>query len=324
MKIKVGVIGAGSMGRNHIRNYLALNNIYEFVGFYDASPECAKAVSNQFNIKSYDDIEELLKEVDAVSVVVPSSLHKEIGLMVAENKVHAIIEKPLALNVDDCEELTKAFNKNKLILSVGHIERFNPTIIELLKKIKDEEIISIEAKRCGPFDPRISDTNVIMDLMIHDLDLVLSKINKSPVKDLKALGVHAKSNNRIDYINATIQHENGIISSLIASRVTQIKVRTIKIHTSEAYYVADLLNKTIEINKNVILKESENKLTQQVMCEKYYINGEEPLKLELMEFYNAIKDGKSRVPGEDATFAVLYANKIEEDASNFLSIANRG
>ena len=116
--IKVGVIGAGSMGKNHIRNYLELNNLFEFVGFYDASEENAKKTEELFNIKSFKTIEELLDNVDAVSVVVPSSLHKEIGLIVASKKVHALIEKPLALNKEDCEILSRAFKENNLVLSV--------------------------------------------------------------------------------------------------------------------------------------------------------------------------------------------------------------
>lgn len=319
--IKVGVIGAGSMGRNHIRNYLELNDIYDFVGFFDASKENAKIVEDKFNVKSFETIEELLNEVDAVSVVVPSSLHKKIGLQICETgNVHALIEKPLALTKEDCEELTEAFKKKNLILSVGHIERFNPVIIELEKRLKGEKIIAIEARRCSPYDSRISDTNVIMDLMIHDLDLVLHKLNNSGVKDLKALGVHAKSNNRIDFINAVIQHNDGVISSLIASRITQTKIRTIEVHTESSFYVADLLNKTIQVYRQAVLTENGEKLIQENVCEKEVISGIEPLRCELIEFAKAIKDGKSRVSGDDASNAVFYASRIEEEAKNFLSI----
>lgn len=318
--IKVGVIGAGSMGKNHIRNYLELNNLFEFVGFYDASEENAKKTEELFNIKSFKTIEELLDNVDAVSVVVPSSLHKEIGLIVASKKVHALIEKPLALNKEDCEILSKAFKENNLVLTVGHIERFSPPMIELFERIKDEKIIAVEAKRCGPYDSRISDTNVIMDLMIHDIDLICSKINKSKIKEIKSIGVHAFSNNRIDYISAVCGHENGVVSNLIASRVTQIKIRTIKIHTTTSYYIVDLLNKTLEVHKNSIIKSAGDKVTIQNECEKVSLSTHEPLRFELMEFASSIKDGQPRVSSEDATYAVELANLIEEDAKNYLSV----
>jgi predicted dehydrogenase len=321
--IKVGVIGVGSMGKNYIRNYLELNNLYDLIGFYDIDKKCAKEVSKKYNVKSFDSLDKLLNSVDAVSVVVPSSLHKKIGIQVAEKKVHALMEKPITLNVEDSKELIAAFKKNNLVLNVAHIERFNPVVVELLNRLKNEKVISIEARRYGPYDPRISDTNVIMDLMIHDLDLVLHKINTSGLKRIEAMGVHAKSNNKIDYCTAIIQHQDGVISTVVASRITQTKIRTINVHTENSYYIADLLNRNLEVYQKAVLKESGDKLIQQLHYEKESINNIEPLKAELIKFYEDINNGKSSVTGEDAMDAVKIANLIEKKACDFISV-NQG
>ncbi len=324
--IKIGVIGTGSMGKNHVRNIADLKNIFEFVGIYDENKERAVEMANTYDIKSFNKLEDLLKSVQAVVVAVPSSLHKKIGLKIAKYGIHALIEKPLALTEKDCKSLTTAFDEKKLILAIGHIERFNPAIVELKKRLENQTIYAIEAKRCGPYDPRISDTNVILDLMIHDLDIVLNVLNKKPVLQINAIGLHAKSNNRIDYINSVIQQENGTVCSFVASRVTEGKIRTIDVHTSDEYYEADLLNKSLIVSRKVTIaegKQNSNNVSQILETEKISLNVIEPLRTELIEFYNAINDGESRVNGVDATLAVKYANEIEKKAKSFKTILDK-
>lgn len=173
-RLKFGVIGVGHMGQNHVRNVADESRYFDLVGIYDNNFEHAKRIAAQFHTEAYGDLDELLENVDAVSVVVPSSLHLEIGLKVAEHGVHALIEKPLALTSGDAAVLMEAFANKNLKLQVGHIERFNPVMTELDKILERNKVFFVEAHRYGPFSGsgRITDASVVEDLMIHDVDLV--------------------------------------------------------------------------------------------------------------------------------------------------------
>ena len=166
-RLKVGVIGTGKMGRNHVRNYAEEIGHFELIGVYDANFQQALKVARQYNTKAYEDLSELLGQVEAVSVVVPSSLHREVGTLVAEHNVHALIEKPLALTSEDARYLTDLFESKNLKLQVGHIERFNPVISELDKILDKKTVFYIEVHRYSPFSGsgRITDTSVVEDLM---------------------------------------------------------------------------------------------------------------------------------------------------------------
>lgn len=171
--LKVGVIGIGHMGRNHVRVFLEEKR-FDFVGIYDIDSKTANAVAEKYNVRAFKSIEELLENVAAVTVAVPSSLHRDVALKIAEYGVHALVEKPLAITSEDAEIIVKTFRKNNLKLAAGHIERFNPVFRELQKLVKNEDIFFIEANRYSPFSGsgRITDTSVVEDLMIHDVDLV--------------------------------------------------------------------------------------------------------------------------------------------------------
>ena len=312
--IKIGVIGAGHMGRNHIRCLSELKNTFELVGFSDKIEQNIKFIEENYQIKHFTQIEELLKNVEAVVVAAPSSLHKEIGMMVAKNKVHALIEKPIALSEEDGNLLCQEFKKNNVKLMVGHIERYNPVVTELKKVIQNEEIISIEARRCSPFDPRISDTNVIYDLMIHDIDIIFNYLNPIEIEEIVSKAVNVMSNNRADYVQAIAQHKNGTISSLIASRVTEDKIRTIDIHTKKSFIRADLLNRKLTVSKKVTFDlntEKEPAYKQEKVEVKMIIPNIEPLRAEHLEFARAILENEKPLTcGEDANKAVSIAEEI--------------
>jgi predicted dehydrogenase len=211
-------------------------------------------------------------------------------------------------------------------LSVGHVERYNPAIIEMKKVLKDEHIIVIDVKRYSPFDPRISDTNVIFDLMIHDLDIVLNYLQPDPIGSLHANAVIVKSEKFSDYVQVSIQHKKGAISTICASRVTENKARTIDIHTKQAFIQADLLNKTLQVTRKTSFTLDVGytpTYKQENIVEKIILPNVEPLKAELIEFANAINENRDTLTnGKDATNALHYAeliNRLTKNSSYLIS-----
>ena len=171
-KIAIGVIGTGNMGRNHVRVLQSMQQDYEFIGIYDADERRAATIADVYDTVAFTQLDALLERVDAVSIAVPSFLHKEIALQAAAAGCHVMLEKPIALNVKDAQAIIQACQQAGVLLMVGHVERFNPAIMELMKVIENEEIISLDFKRMSPYDPRIGDANVVQDLMIHDIDIL--------------------------------------------------------------------------------------------------------------------------------------------------------
>ena len=319
--LKIGVIGVGNMGRNHVRNILELPQYYEFVGCYDESEDNVNVAKERFGVTFFDDVQELLKKTDAISIAVPSSLHLEYGLLAAKHKNHALIEKPLALSTEDANILCEAFSKTEKTLMVGHIERFNPVVSVMKDILKNEQqIIVIEARRCGPFNPRISDTNVVFDLMIHDIDIVLNYLYPDPVASVQASAVIAKSKTHSDYVQAMFQHESGVISTIQASRITEDKIRAIDIHTTGSLIRGDLLNQTLFIFRKTNLSPysaHSSMYTQENVIEKVVLPITEPLKRELIEFAEAIRDGREALTnGKDATQALYFAERVQELTEN--------
>ncbi|MCL2827568.1 MAG: Gfo/Idh/MocA family oxidoreductase [Oscillospiraceae bacterium] len=321
--IKIGVVGVGSMGRNHVRNILELSGYYELVGCYDESEASREIIREKFSATCFESVEQLLKETDAVVLAVPSSLHREYGLLAAHYKQHALIEKPIALSEEDGTLLCETFASAGKTLMVGHVERFNPAVIEMKKILESERndrIIAIEAKRCSPFDPRIGDTNVIFDLMIHDLDIVLNYLQPDPVNTLYANALIVKSKSYSDYVQAVVQHRQGAISTISASRVTENKIRTIDIHTEHAFIQADLLNKTLQVTRKTsfVLDVGYTPMyKQESIVEKVMLPNVEPLKAELIEFAEAINEKREALTsGKSATKAVHYAETIHRLTEN--------
>ena len=223
--LRIGVIGTGHMGRNHVRN-LAEERRFNLVGIYDKNTEQAEKAAERYAVKVFDDLDNLLDEVEAVIVAVPSSLHKEIGLKVAKHGVHALIEKPLALNSEDAGIIADTFKKNHVKLAVGHIERFNPVVRELDKLVKGERVFCVEARRYSPFSGsgRISDTSVIEDLMIHDVDLVCHILGDARITGLSGIGEKVKTE-QIDFATCLLNFTGGGHAVVSASRVSQNKER---------------------------------------------------------------------------------------------------
>lgn len=294
-KLKIGVIGTGHMGRNHVRNIVEERAYFDFVGIYDQNRDQAIKIAQQYDVKIFPTAESLLEQVEAVVIAVPSSLHKEIGLLAATHNVHALIEKPLSTTTAGAKELADAFERNNLKLAVGHIERFNPVMLELEKILDSSKIVYIEVHRYSPFSGsgRITDTSVVEDLMIHDVDLVCKLMSPFKVTDIRGNGERIRSN-RTDFATCMLNFGENAHAVINASRVSQSKERSISIHTEDSFIYADLLSRALTITKNtniVVDGSNDNTYMQDGLVQRIFVPSKEPLKSELLAFFNSVKNG---------------------------------
>lgn len=317
--LRIGVIGTGHMGRNHVRN-LVEERRFHLVGIFDKNMEQAEKVAERYSVKAFDNLDSLLSKVDAVVIAVPSSMHREIGIMAARHKVHALIEKPLALNSEDAKIIADEFEKNQVKLAVGHIERFNPVVRELVKLVKGEKIINVEARRYSPFSGsgRIEDTSVIEDLMIHDVDLVCHILKNSGVTVALGIGEKIKTD-QIDFATCVLKLAQGGHAVVSASRVSQNKERVICIHAAGSCIYADLLNKTLKISKNTDLTidvKDDSFYKQDGIVQKIFVPNQEPLRTELIAFYDAIvNDVPVAVDGKAGIRAIEICEEVVKQAN---------
>lgn len=289
-KLRIGVIGAGSMGRNHVRILSTEKGRFEFVGFYDADPKRAGEIAEQFSVAAFPSAQALMEQVDAVTIAAPSSRHKEIALEAVRHGVHALVEKPLALNVEDAEEISGAFSSAGLTLAVGHVERYNPVVTELCKLVRREKVLAVEVRRYSPYNGRITDADVVQDLMVHDIDLVCNVLVGQKLLDVFSMGQSLVSGN-LDYAQSLLRFENGVEASIGASRITQSKVREIVVHTDRSYILADLLNRTLSVQRNtnlVIGEGQESAYRQDSVTQKIFVPMVEPLRMELIDFVDCV------------------------------------
>ena len=310
--IKVAVIGAGMMGKNHLRTYKNLHG-FELVGVYDIFADAAKSAADMFGIKAFTSLDDVAANVDAVSVVTTSITHAEVGEFFLNKGIHCLIEKPLATTEAECQRLISAAKKNNVTLLVGHIEQFNPAVEQLHKILIDKsQICAIEARRMSAASGRITDVDVAMDLMIHDAEVVMSLV-KSPVINVHASAVRsAKSPSGKDYINAMLEFANGATATLTASRITQSRVRTLNITTNDNYIDMDFINQSIAVHSQGRMHNvNQNDLPENMRyglkgsIENLFIMQAQPLNSELSHFANCI-NGKEppRITGEQALEAL--------------------
>ncbi len=241
-KLKLGVIGTGHLGKLHIKMFKQISEC-EVVGIYDSNPITASNVSKEFDVKVFDNLDDLLTSVKSVSIAVSTTAHFEVAKKCLEKDIHVFIEKPITASISEAETLVELANSKKLNLQVGHIERFNPAILSLEKFIIDP--MFIQTDRLAQFNPRGTDVAVVLDLMIHDIDLILSLI-KADVKKIDANGVAVVSDN-LDIANARIEFENGAVANVTASRISQKKLRKMRIFQRDAYLSLDFITGVSEI-----------------------------------------------------------------------------
>lgn len=331
--VKVAVIGAGMMGKNHLKTYKAMPGI-ELVGVYDIFPDACKAAAETFGIRAFSSLEEVAANVEAVSVVTTSVTHCEVGLFFLNRGIHCLIEKPLAATELECQKLIKAAADHNVTLLVGHIEQFNPAVEQMHKLLSDTaKIRSLTAQRMSAASGRITDVDVSMDLMIHDMEIILSLV-KSPIVNVQAASVKTKDSPQgKDYITALLQFENGATANLTASRITQARVRTLTVTTDTNYIDMDFINQSINVHTQGRMPYVNQEEIPEWMhyglkgsVEQLFIPTNQPLTAELTHFINCVKGKETpRISGKDALEALRVIWTIQEKLGFFnretLSIA---
>jgi predicted dehydrogenase len=249
--LKVGVFGVGHLGKFHLNNWKAQQDV-EIVGFFDPNDEQANAVIEQYQIKRYDNVDALMAEIDAADIVAPTNFHFDLCVAALKAGKHLFVEKPLANTMAEAKTLMDLAKESNLKFQVGHVERFNPAYIAAQKQ--KMQPMFIEVHRLAQFNPRGTEVSVVLDLMIHDIDIVLN-IVKSNVKSITASGV-AVMTDTPDICNARIEFDNGCVANLTCSRISMKKMRKMRLFQKDAYIGIDFLDKKTEIIK--LKEETEN------------------------------------------------------------------
>jgi predicted dehydrogenase len=309
--IRVAVLGVGNLGQHHARVYTQLPGV-TLVGVVDHDEARAREVAKKLKVEAFSRPEQVLGKVDAVSVVVPTALHTPVALPFLKAGVHCLIEKPLTTDLAEADLLIDAARASGALLQVGHIERFNPAILAM-REFSGQPLF-IEAHRLGPYSPRNTAIDVVLELMIHDIDIVLALVGRK-VLSVQSVGLPILSHTE-DIANVRLAFEGGCVANLTASRVTTAKQRKIRLFTREAYLSVDYLAKEVKVYR---LKEGADPsqagsllgLAKMVAMETLKIKDEEQLKLELESFADAIR-GRKRpvVNGEDARDAIALGLEI--------------
>ncbi|MEA5595351.1 Gfo/Idh/MocA family oxidoreductase [Rivularia sp. UHCC 0363] len=313
--IRVGVIGVGNMGQHHTRVLSSMKDV-ELVGVADINIERGLETASKYKTKFFEDYCELLPHVEAVCIAVPTRLHYAVGINCLLAGVHVLIEKPIAANISEAESLVNAAAESGCILQVGHIERFKPAFGELTKILKTDELLALEAHRMSPYSNRANDVSVVLDLMIHDIDLLL-ELAAAPVVKLSASGTRTPNSTYLDYVTATLGFANGIVATLTASKITHRKIRRIVAHCKNSFTEADFLKNEIWIHRypNNSITDNKQPYRQDGLIEKVYTSNVEPLGAELEHFINCVRGGNQpSVGGEQALKALRLASLIEQMA----------
>jgi len=298
-KVKVAVIGVGHLGSIHAKVYSKLKNV-KLVGVCDCNLKRAIEIGQKYHTNSYADYEDLFDKIDAASIVVPTSLHYNIAKDFLSHGIHTLIEKPITKTLSESDELIDIANEKKLALQVGHIERFNSAVLALEPYLRRPKFI--ECQRLGPFHKRVNDVGVVLDLMIHDIDIVLGLIEQNVV-NIEAVGLSTISDYE-DIANVRLTFEDGTIADITASRVTKDVVRKIRIFQEESYISLDYLDQEVTIFK---------KTHDKILKEKVKIKKEDPLKKELESFIECVAAGtKPIVSGVEGRRALQVALEILE------------
>ena len=316
--MRVAVIGIGRMGRHHVRNFFRLQKegLVELVAISDSESKKRK-IAEQYGCKFYTDYKKMIEDenLDAVSIAVPTSLHEKVTVDCLERGINVLVEKPISYSLESAERMVKTAKKNNVQLMVGHIERFNPAIQKLKVMIKEKElgeIISLDAKRLGI--PKISDCGVILDLAIHDID-IMKYILEQEVVSVYAVAKNKVTPNELeDYANIVLQFDKGTMGRIEASRLTPTKIRELFVTGTKAYCKLDYLEQRLELTQSFLSAKYNSWEDFQDFLKKFKPETKiikekniEPLYLELKAFINAIKNKK---PVESSGEEALEALKI--------------
>jgi len=321
--LKIGVLGVGHLGKIHLKCLQMTEGLYDLVGFYDPDDENAQHATEQFGVKRFSDLQTFFEAVDVVDIVTPTTSHFELAAEALRRGKHLFIEKPLTRTVDEARELIEMSKNNTLKVQVGHVERFNPTLLAL-----DNTIIQpmfIEGHRLAAFNPRGTDVSVVLDLMIHDLDIVLSLV-KSPVQHVSASGVSVVSETP-DIANARLEFENGCVANLTASRISLKQMRKLRLFQQDTYLSLDFLEKQAQVVRlhhtqqlnaaNNVFPLETDRGTKWIQVEMPAIEPVNAIKMELESLAQSIlNDTTPKVPIEDGFRALEVAYRIIDDMQN--------
>ena len=306
-KVKIGVVGVGYLGSIHARIYARMPNV-DLVGVVDIYPGLARKVGSECNCDSYNSPEQLLDEVDAVSIVVPTTLHREVAELFIDNNVDILLEKPVAHTVTDAEKIVLAAEKKGVILQVGHLERFNAGIIALADMLDRPRFF--EVHRLGTFVERATDVDVITDLMIHDIDIVLSLV-KSPLERVTAVGTSVITSH-VDIANARLEFKDGTVANVTASRVSSKKFRRIRVFAESCYLALNFADQQLEVVRPE--RENESDRFARIMTQQVKIESRPPLDAELEHFVECVRTRQAPlVGGRDGLEALRVAEIVQRD-----------
>jgi len=295
--VKVGVAGVGHMGKEHARIY-AESKEAELVGVHDSNPDTAKKIAEKYRTRAFSSLEEMVEAVEAASIVTPTTTHLAIAAPFLKKGKHVLVEKPIAMDTAEARELVNLADQNGAKLAVGHVERFNPVLAALEERLGRPRFI--EAHRLSPYPGRSTDIGVVMDLMIHDLEIILHLV-RSPVTSVDAVGVPVLSKGE-DIANARIRFANGCVANLTTSRISPEKLRKIRVFQDDAYLSLDYMKQEGEIYKRL-----DGKITR----DKIPVMKGEPLKNQLEEFLDNVRHGTDpRVGGSHGFEALKLASQI--------------
>jgi predicted dehydrogenase len=299
-KLKVGIIGIGHLGSRHLKVYAELSDKVDIIGVCDIKAERAEKLASHYKVPFLTDYRQLAGKIEAVNICTPTESHFEIAEFFLANKIHAFVEKPITTTVEQADKLIALARRDNLKLQVGHIERFN-SAFESIKHFTQDPLF-IECHRLNNFPHRSLDIGVVMDLMIHDIDIILGII-PSPIKDIQAVGVNVLTPLE-DIASARVTFENGCVCNLTASRVSEEVMRKIRIFQKDTYISLDYVKQEAFIYK---------KHQQQILKHSLPIEKEEPLKKELEHFIGCVREDKTPlVSGVEGREALTVALKINE------------
>ncbi len=321
-KLQVAVIGCGAFGRNHARVYRKIqsdNGSVELVGVVDTNPMVAHAVATEFKTQAFRSVADLRGKIDAASVAVPTVYHLTVASELLRNGIDVLIEKPVATTLREADELISLARKHGRVAQVGHLERFNPAVLAAIPIVNHP--MFFEVHRLSVFTPRSLDVDVVMDLMIHDLDIVLSLVS-SPVKEIRAVGL-AVISNKVDIANVRIEFENGCVANFTASRVSTEKVRKLRFFQPHQYISIDYGRQdviSIRVDERAVAELLSGKLPAPaagpapgIALEKPEVKAREPLRAEIESFLDAVRSRKKpAVSLEDGRRALEAALQINE------------
>jgi predicted dehydrogenase len=308
---RIGVVGAGKMGTYHCLKLIQMKNV-DFVGVFDKDLQKAEEICKQLSVRAFESYQGLLNSIDAVIIAAPTKFHFSLVEEAIKHQKHIFVEKPFTVSMDEANRLKELLKNKDLIVQVGHVERFNPAVQQLAHCIESEKLMNIEAKRLG-LSNRIQDSDVVLDVMIHDIDIILSLV-KSPINRISAEGICVSKKGYYDTVTALLSFENGVMATLTASNVSHEKARTLTIVEKDKVIKTDYLTRRQKIVKNEAVNfDTKLPYGTEAIVIVLTIPPLDPLMEELNHFINCIHTNQTPIVGvEEGAAAVEVALKIKD------------